>query len=274
MKSVITIIKEQINHFYLVRRLSIYELKSSNKNNYLGMAWEVINPMIQIAVYWLVFGLIMRNRDPVTYPNGLEVPFLQWMLAGIILWFFFYHSTIQGSKSIYTRLKILAKMNFPLSVIPNFVIFSHLYIHLAMLVITIIILNLTGFFINIYYLQIIYFLISTFVFIYALSLITSTLSTIIRDVHMFLNATLRMLLYLSPILWAMDSIKDEFLQNIMKINPLFYLIEGYRSAFFGQGWYFIDEWQYTIYFWILTVALLLIGSSLHVKFRKHFIDFI
>ena len=52
MNSAIKVIKEQIEHFYLIRRLSLYELKSKNKSNYLGMAWEVINPVIQILIYW------------------------------------------------------------------------------------------------------------------------------------------------------------------------------------------------------------------------------
>lgn len=272
MNSALVVIKEQIKYFYLVRRLSLYELKSSNNNNYLGMAWEIINPLIQIAIYWFVFGYGIRDRANVELSNGMTTPFLPWMLAGIVIWFFFYQSTIQASKSIYSRIKMLAKMNFPMSVIPNYVIFSQLYVHLIMTVFTIIILIAFGYPINIYYLQIIYFLIATFAFIYALALITSTLSTIIRDVHMLLNATLRMLLYLSPILWTMNSL-PESIQFVMQINPLFYLIEGYRAGFFGLEWYFINNWEYTLYFWALTLVLFFIGSTIHVKFRRHFIDF-
>ena len=144
---------------------------------------------------------------------------------------------------------------------------------IVMIVITIIIFQFSGYFINIYYLQIIYFMFATFAFIYSMALITSTLSTIIRDIHMFIQATFRMLLYLSPILWTITRLPEP-LQIIMKINPLYYLIEGYRAGFFGLGWYFIDQWHYTVYFWSLTIVLLFIGSSLHVKFRRHFIDFI
>src|SRR5699024_10033521 len=146
---------EQIEHFYLIRRLSIYELKSQNRNNYLGTAWEIINPSIQIMIYWFVFGTL-RKREPIEI-GGLEVPFFTWLLAGFFLWIFFYQATIQGSKSIYTRLRMLSKMNFPMSVIPNIVIFSKFYIHLFMLGLSIIIFNITGFTASIYYLQIIYF---------------------------------------------------------------------------------------------------------------------
>lgn len=271
MKAAWTIIKEQIDHFYLVRRLSLYEIKSKNKNNYLGMAWEIINPSIQILIYWFVFGTI-RKREPVEIAS-MEVPFILWLLSAFILWIFFYQSTIDGSRSIYSRLRMLSKMNFPMSVIPNFVIFSKLYIHLFMLVIAIVIFQLSGYFISVYYLQLIYFMFATICMLFAISLITSTLSTIIRDVHMLLNATLRMFLYVSGILWPLSMLGGR-LETLMKLNPLYYLIEGYRAAFFGTEWYFITHWHYTLYFWIIVIVLFLFGSALHYKFRRHFIDYL
>src|SRR5699024_5281594 len=156
MKSALKVIKEQLQNFYLMRRLSLYELKNKNRNNYLGITWEVINPSIQILIYWFVFGSI-RQRADIELANGMEVPFIIWLLSWFILWTFFYQSTIQGSSSIYTRLRMLSKMNFPMSVIPNIAIFSNLYIHLSMLVITVLVLNISGYVINIYYIQLIYF---------------------------------------------------------------------------------------------------------------------
>lgn len=273
MKSALTVLKEQMKHFYLIRRLSIYEIKSQNRNNYLGVAWEIINPSIQLLIYWFVFSTV-RQRAPIEI-NGMEVPFFLWLLAAFFLWIFFYQATIQGSKSIYTRLRMLSKMNFPMSVIPNFVIFSKFYIHLVMLVITMIIFQLYGYFITIYYLQFIYFVFASFCLIFSISLITSTLSTIIRDVHMLLNATLRMMLYLSGVLWPLSLLTDfPTIFTILKINPLYYLIEGYRAALFGIDWYFITHWEYTLIFWGIVIVLFLFGSMLHVKFRRHFIDYL
>ncbi|MBP1950585.1 ABC transporter permease [Virgibacillus litoralis] len=273
MKSVITVIKEQIEYFYLIRRLSLYELKSQNRNNYLGMAWEIISPAIQILIYWFVFSTL-RTRGAVEVGEE-NVPFFAWLLAAFFLWIFFYQSTIQGSKSIYTRLRMLSKMNFPMSIIPNFVIFSRFYVHLVMLGITIAILQFFGYFVNIYYLQLLYFIFASFCLFFAISLITSTLSTIIRDVHVFLNSTLRMMLYLSGVLWPLTLLSDfETLMNLMQLNPLHYLIEGYRYALFGVDWYFITYWKYTLFFWGLVIVLFLFGAKIHVKFRKHFIDYL
>src|SRR5690625_1869459 len=274
MKAALKVIKEQISHFYLIRRLSLYELKNKNQNNYLGMTWEIINPSIQILIYWFVFGSI-RQRADIQISNGEEIPFVLWLISAFIVWILFYQATIQGSKSIYSRLRMLSKMNFPMSVIPNFVIFSNFYIHLFLLVISIVIFHFMGYHITIYYLQFIYFIFAAMCMLFAISLITSTLSTIVRDFHMFLNSTLRMLLYMSGVLWPITLLDDfPLIMKLMMFNPLFYLIEGYRAAFFGTEWYFITHWQYSLYFWGLVILLLLVGSALHVKFRRHFIDYL
>lgn len=273
MKSALLVLKEQLNNFYLIRRLSLYELKSRNKNNYLGMSWELINPLIQMLIYWFVFGTI-RSRAPIEM-NGIEVPFFHWLLAAFFIWIFCYQSIIQGSKSIYTRLRLLSKMNFPMSVIPNFAIFTNFYIHLILLIIAIVFFQFTGYYVNIYYLQFFYLIIASFCLLYSIALITSTLSTLVRDFHMFLNSTLRMMLYLSGVLWPITLLSDfPTLMKIMMLNPLFYLVEGYRAAFFGTEWYFISHWGYTLIFWSIVLVLFIIGSLLHVKFRRHFIDFL
>lgn len=273
MNAAITVIKEQIQHFYLVRRLSLFEMKSNNKNNYLGMAWEVLNPTIQILIYWFVFGTL-RNRAPVNV-GGKEVPFIAFLMIGFIVWTFFYQSTIQGSKSIYTRLAILSKMNFPISVIPHYVIFANFYIHIALLLLAIIIINGMGFYVNIYYIQLIYFIFALFCLLFSISLTTSTISTIIRDFHMLLNSVLRMLLYFTPVLWPLSTIgTNQIMVLIIKLNPLNYIVEGYRAAIFGTGWYFIEHWKYTLYFWTLVLILYLIGSKIHVKFRAQLIDYL
>src|SRR5699024_6045091 len=273
MKSMWKVLQEQIAHFYLVRRLSIYDVKSKNQNNYLGIVWEVLTPVISILIYWFVFGTL-RSRAPIEM-GGIEVPFFYWLFIGFVVWTFFYQASIEASKSIYTRLKMLSKMNFPSSVISNIPISSKFYTHIIMLVLAFIVFQFAGYYVSIYMIQILYFIFASYVLIYAFALITSTLSTLIRDVHLLLNSLLRMLLYLSGVLWPLTMLSDfPTLMVLMKLNPLVYLIEGYRAAFFGTEWYLVTAWEYSLYFWGLMLVMLLIGSVLHVKFRRNFIDYL
>ncbi|SFD41218.1 teichoic acid transport system permease protein [Bacillus sp. OV194] len=272
MISAFKVLTEQLNSFYLMMRLSMYELKIKNNNNYLGMLWEILNPAIQISVYWIVFGMGMRSNRSVE-----GVPFLQWLVAGIVIWFFISPAILQGSKSIYTRIKIIAKMNFPLSVIPSYVIFSILYPNAILLGIIAVIFQFTekGK-ISLYYLQLPYYMLAAVALVFSLSLITSTLSTIVRDVQMFVQSIMRMLFYVTPILW--DPFNNpklpHFLKLIVEANPFTYIVEGYRDALLSKGWFFGDKLEYTLYFWGLVLVLFLIGSTLHVKLRNRFVDYL
>ncbi|MEH7383242.1 ABC transporter permease [Bacillus sp. JJ1533] len=268
MKSMVTVIKEHVKNFYLIIRLSFFEIKSSNSDNYLGILWEILNPTIQIMIFWFVFGFGIRGGQDVG-----NIPFLPWLLSGIVVWFFINQSLLQGSRAIYSRINIISKLNFPISVTPTFVIVSHFYHHIILVGIIMAILYFYGFSVSIYILQLPYFTIATFAILISLSLITSTLATIVRDVQMVVQSIVRVLLYLTPILWTVEKL-PEFIQIIMKINPFYYIVEGYRASLLGLDWYFIENIQYTIYFWALVFVLFLIGSILHVKFRKHFVDYL
>jgi teichoic acid transport system permease protein len=266
MRSLLQIMKDHIRNFYLIIRLSIFELKSSSSNHYLGMLWEVINPMILISIYWFVFGFGIRGGEKVE-----GIAYLPWLLSGITVWFFISQALPQGSKSIYSRIKVIAKMNFPMSIIPSYVITSRFYQHLILMGITMIILSLYGYVPSLYSLQLPYFMVASFALLISISLITSTLATVIRDVQMVVQAVVRVLLYLTPILWTTDKLSNSIIL-LLKINPIYYIIEGYRSSLLGLNWYFIENPLYTLYFWFIVFIFMLIGSMLHLRFSKRFVD--
>jgi teichoic acid transport system permease protein len=276
MKSMITIIKEQFSSLYLILRLSTFQMKSANTNNYLGRFWELLNPAIQLSIYWFVFGAGIRQGQEVEMDNGIDVPFFIWMLTGMVVWFFINSAISSSSKSIYTRIQMISKMNFPMSAIPSFVIMAGFYSHLMLVAVVTIVLQFTKFKLSIYYIQLPYFMLVTLIFLLALALITSTLSTIVRDVQQIVNSVLKMLLYLTPLLWHMEHIiiKGIDFVFLLKLNPLYYIVEGYRASLLGTSWYALESPLYTLYFWVLTIVMFLIGSILHLKFRNRFIDYL
>ncbi|RSK35720.1 ABC transporter permease [Bhargavaea beijingensis] len=268
MKSALTVLNEQIRNFFLARRLSLYEFRSAATGSYLGAAWEVINPAIQILIYWFVFGFGIRQREPIG-----DIPYFQWMFSGILVWFFINQGIMRGTKSVYSKIKMLSKMNFPMSVIPSYVILAQFYPHLILLGLGILVLQFTGYPVSVYYLQLPIYTAILLVLLLGMTLITSTLATIVRDVQMFLQSIMRMLLYLSPILWP-PTLLPESWQTAVKINPFYYIVEGYRYSLLGEGWYFLENPVYTVYMVGVVLILFMIGSALHVKFRSQFIDFL
>lgn len=267
MNSVFTIIKEQFSYFNLIIRLSTYEVKSKYLMHYLGVLWQFLNPAIQVSVFWIIFGIGFRSGKPV---DGFD--FFPWFVVGIIPWFFINPTIIQGSNSVYKQIKLVSKMKFPISILPSVSIASNAINFLMLLIVMCIILFVNGIMPSFYLVQLPYYLVATFVFLYAVTLLFSTISTIVRDFQSLLQSTMRMLFYLSPILWN-EEIMPSVLNNILKLNPLYYIIDGFRNTFLYKEWFY-EDLNYTLYFWGVTILLLTIGSMVHIKFKGKFIDYL
>ncbi|WP_445683666.1 ABC transporter permease [Sporosarcina sp. FSL K6-3457] len=259
---------EQWQSKYLVLRLAFFQVQSANRNNFLGVLWELLNPSIQIGMYWFVFGLGIRGNADVE-----GIPFVYWMLSGIVMWFFVNAAIIEGTKSIFQKHNLVAKMNFPLTAIPAYVVMSKFYVHIIMVSMIVIIFSVAGYIPSIYYIQLLYFMLMTYLLSFAVSLLGSTLAVLVRDVQMLVQAGLRILFFVSPILWLPDML-PQAVQKIIMLNPFYYLANGYRASLLYQEWYIIEQWPLTLYNIILVVGILSVGSFLHFKMRDRFADYI
>lgn len=268
MHSLWLVLKEHKNNLYMMNRLAITGMKTQYSSTILGNLWLLVNPLLQIGVYWLAFGIGIRGGAPVG-----NVPFVIWLVCGIIPWFFMSSSLNRGSGSIYQKLKQVSKMNFPLSIIPTYTILSNLYSHFLLLLVLFMILLLNPASMAIQPLMLIYYIFASVMFVWAISFFTSTISTMVRDFHFLMQQITRMLFYLTPILWEVKTNLPDWFMVIIHLNPIYYLINGYRTSlltlesttpFVGQ----------TFLFWGLTGAIFFIGIVLHVRFRKNFVEYI
>ena len=267
-KEMKSIIREQVENFPLIRRLARYEIKSAHAEQRLGLLWELLNPGLQIFIYWFVFGVGLKGNRNV---EG-DTPFIVWLLCGIVVWFFINDALLRGSNSINSRLAMVTKMRFPMSAIPSYVILSRMYQHFAMLLIVFVVIILNGIPITWKLLQLPYYMAATYIFVYAFSLCFSTLITLVKDIQLFLQSMMRMLFYLTPILWNIERFPD-VLHGVLRLNPVFYLVEGYRASLLGGAWVW-QEWPTGLYFWSVTLLLFTAGTFLHIKFRKSFTELV
>ncbi|RDW22220.1 Teichoic acid translocation permease TagG [Oceanobacillus arenosus] len=267
------VIKEQIEHKDLIIRMASFDIKGMYQLHYLGSLWQFLNPVIQIAIYWVVFGLGIRGGSPVITTVG-EVPFFLWMLMGLIPWFFINPSMLQGSNSVFQKMNLVSKMNFPVSLLPTIKIVGNSLQFFILMILLCIVLLIYGFYPTMYFIQLLYYLVCLFSFLFAFTLFSSTIATLVRDYQSFLQSMVRMILYLSPVLWdpAGDRVPD-WVTNVLQLNPIYYIIEGFRDSFLARQWFFEDP-VYLCYFWALTLTLMFIGSKVHLKFRENFMDYL
>ena len=146
-----------------------------------------------------------------------------------------------------------------------------------MLIITFVALILSGWYPNLNWLWIIYYMFCAFMLGEAISLVLSVLTMLWRDVKKFISSIMRMLMYFSPILWDCHFKPDvpfaSILNKLVKVNPVYYIIQGYRDAvFYGRNVF--DHPAITLYFWCLVFAIFALGCFLMYTFKKKFIDMI
>ena len=82
----------------------------------------------------------------------------------------------------------------------------------------------------------------------SVALLTSTLGMLVRDTQMIMQALMRILFYMSPILWVPKNhgVKWHY-HKIMMFNPVYFIAESYRAAILFHQWYFIDHWKLMLY---------------------------
>lgn len=246
-------------------RISVYNYRILNKDAYLGSLWNFLNPFIQIATFWFVFGFGIRAGKPV---DGF--PYLVWMLCGMIPWFFASACITHGASSIRQKGISVLKMRYPVATIPLESVLVESYSHLIMVGILLIILVLMGYMPSLHWLNLLYYFAFAVVFFTALAMVTSVLSMIALDFQKLLNSLIRLLFYLTPILWSIDNMPEK-IGKILSLNPIYYYVRGFRESLLYQVPFYARPKEMA-FFWGITLVLLICGCNLIAKYRDQFID--
>ncbi len=268
IKSIRYVLKENFSNIYRIYSISKYELLADMRDTKLGIFWNFAGPAINILTYWFVFGFVMNRKDV----DGN--PFFNWMVAGMVCWFFIRPCIVDGCNAIFSQSKMISKMKFPVSILPATVVLKELFNHLCLMIVVIGIFVVQGYYPTIHWFGLIYYCFCGFVLSWVITLVLSVLNMIARDTKKFVASIMRLLLYLTPILWPLSRF-DEYpwIKTVMKANPIYYVVCGYRDCFFyHQGF-----WPYRyrmLCFWAIVFVLFAFGSVLMHKFKAKFADLI
>lgn len=269
MKEIIQLFKEQISHIELIYKLAIYNQKIQYSNHYLGIFWNFLQPALQVGLYYLVFGLGLRG----SHGDVVGVPFIIHLISGLFPWLFISQSINAGSSAIHSKLNLVTKMKFPSSVLLS-VSFTNALLNLFITTGILFIFSIFYQFVPWWhYFIFIYFIIASYVLVFGISLIMSTLVVIVRDTKNILQNIMRMAFFLTPIFWAIENV-NPIMKLIASFNPFAYLIGIYRTAFVHGNDMFYGDWSDHLYFWSFSLLLLFIGASVHFKFRNKLVDYL
>ncbi len=248
----------------IIFELTKQDFKIKYLGSHLGLLWAFINPTVTLLIFWFVFQLGFKSR-PVA-----EVPFILWLMCGIIPWFFFSEGLSSATISITEKSYLVQKVVFRVSTLPIIKILSALIIHIFFLIVLFIVFLAYGFIPDAYYLQVPYYLFAMIVLMLGLSWITSSVIIFLRDTAQIVSMILQFGYWLTPVFWSHTMLPQKY-QPFIKLNPVYYIVEGYRDCLINKTWF----WEHaglTVYFWAVTIAVFVLGAFIFRRLRPHFAD--
>ena len=250
---------------HLIWKLARNDFKKRYAGSYMGAVWAMVQPVVTVAMYYVVFEVVMPGTS-----RTQEAPFVLFLTAGLVPWFFFNEAWNNGTNALREYDYLVKKVVFKISILPVIKVIAATFIHAFFVVVLLIVAALYGYYPTVYTLQIFYYSACLFVFVLALSYTTCAIVVFFKDLSQIITIILQIGIWATPILWDINSLPSRWV-TIVKINPLVYIVEGYRSAVYRQEWFFQDFFS-TMYFWIITVVLFGIGAAVFKRLKVHFAD--
>ena len=219
-------------------RLGKFELMKQTRNAVFSWVWLIVRPSVSIFCFWVALGLGLR-ADGGAAAAGLP-PYILWLCAGVIPWFFMQSMLGQGA-DLFRRYRYLVnKINFPLPCITSMFIAATMGVQLMLWVILMGIYFVCGMSVDIYLLQVPVLLALMLIFWDFATLTLSLLAALSRDFRFFVNALNLPFFWLSGVIYHVDNLPFGLNRALKMLNPVTFFISGFRDALYGKTWFFAD----------------------------------
>lgn len=218
------VIKNIYNYREFLKTSIKKEMRGKYKKSFLGVLWSFLNPLLQLAVYAIIFPLILKN----TQEN-----YVIFLCAALIPWTFFTTAITQSASGIIANGNIIKKVYFPREIVPISIVTSAAYNFLISTVIILLFVLFSGMGFTWYLVFYPLILLIQYILTLGISFIISAITVYLRDIEHLIGILFQVLFYATPIVYAPDSIPEAF-KFILNINPMTHVINAYRNIFYYQ----------------------------------------
>lgn len=264
-------LRELYQYRTLLWSLTVRELRARYRASVLGFFWTFLNPTLNMAVYTLVFGVIMQQSQR-AYPYFLFV--------GLLPWTYFASSVGGGTSAVSDRRDLLTKVRFPAQVLPATVVATNLVNYLLSLPLMVGLGLVFGEVPSVHVLAFPLVVLVQTVFTLALTYLLAALNVRFRDLQHVVPNLLTMGFFLTPVVWKFSGFATlserlpklvEGLQVVLAANPMAVVIDAYRSVFYEHAWP-----QPAPLAWVLVVSLVLLAmaSAVFERRREEFAELV
>ncbi len=249
----------------LIWDLAGNDFKTKYAGSFLGIIWSFIQPLITILVYWIVFQYGLK----VSIENT-DVPYVLWFMSGMIPWLYFADCVGNGVNCLKEYNYLVKKILFPVEILPMVKLVSSSFVHVVFLVFLSVLCMIYNLFFGIQLFQLIYFAVCLSIVNYIWLMFSSSIMVFFKDFGQVIQIVLQVGMWVTPILWDYHRVPGKY-RWILELNPLFYIVEGYRGSFLGSSGVYPSAFRFW-YFWISTFIMLILSICVFRKLKKHFAD--
>ncbi|WP_062299478.1 ABC transporter permease [Demequina maris] len=246
-------LKEMWQRRHFAIRLARYRIEGSLNQNRLGLAWVVLNPLLQAAVYGLIFGVIM----PKSSREGIN--FIPFLVTGFFIFSFFSKSFSQGARAITGNTSLVRSLSFPRMLLPLAAVLRNIYELVPMMAVLSVILIGFGEYPTWTWLLVPVILAFMTMFNMGVALIAARLTVHVRDVTEIIPVITRLIFYTTGIFYSLEQVladKPAWMLTLARLNPVHDFVELVRWAFMGGD---TDMTQLAVIALIASVVTLIVG---------------
>ncbi|MCI8482124.1 MAG: ABC transporter permease [Clostridia bacterium] len=247
------------NYRELLKSNTKKEVRGKYKHSFLGVLWSFLNPLLQIMVYAIVFPLILKNE---------QEHYVVFLCCGLIPWNFFATAINRSASTMLENGNIIKKVYFPREILPISIVTSEAINFLISTIIILAFVVFDGIAITSYIIYYPLILLVQYILILAISFIVSSITVYIRDLQHLIGVALQLFFYATPIVYAANTIPEGFAW-VLNINPMTYIINGYRDIFLNHT---APDIKMLMLLLAILVVVCIIGYLIFQKLQKGFAE--
>jgi ABC-type polysaccharide/polyol phosphate export permease len=229
-----------------------------------GMLWALLQPLTTVAVYWFVFSVGFKAQGP----GGS--PFILYFLCGYAPWLLFTETVQASAASVVGNVHLVKKTVFPTQILPLVHLTAATATHVVLLAVLLTATVLERGAPSPALFQLIYYFAGLCALALGLGWALAALQVFSRDVQQILSVMLNLWFWLTPVVWVEEMMPEE-LRWALRLNPMHYVVQGYRDALLGGPPFWSDLWA-AAGFWAAAVVVLAAGAHVFRRLKPEFAD--
>ena len=255
-----------VRHAGLARQMVKREVLGRYRGSFLGLLWSFVNPVLMLAVYTFVFGIVFQARWG--QGSGDRLEFALVLFAGLIVFNLFSECLTRAPGLVLGNVNYVKKVIFPLEILPWVSLGSALFHAAVSLGVLLLFLSFAGHGIAWTVLLLPLVLAPFVLLIQGLSWLLASIGVFVRDIGQVVGMAMTVLMFMSPIFYPADAL-PEAVRGWLFLNPLTFIIEQSRDVLI---WGKLPDWSGLAVYSLIALAVAWAGLFWFQKTRKGFAD--